>query len=117
MIEQGIRELLDVLLRWTHVIAGIMWVGNSLLFNWLDRNLVKREGASERHVGEVWLLHSGGFYEVETSSPSAALAPGASLDHVHATLHVVGTAASLDGLATKVLGVSILALDAAPPPP
>jgi uncharacterized membrane protein len=42
-----------------------MWVGNSLLFNWLDRNLVKREGASERHVGEVWLLHSGGFYEVE----------------------------------------------------
>lgn len=50
----------------------------------------------------------GGFYEIETSSPAAALAPGASLEHVHATLHAVGSAASLDALATKVLGVSIL---------
>src|ERR1700679_3343029 len=65
MIEQGIRELLDVLLRWTHVIAGIMWVGNSLLFNWLDRNLRRDAGAGERHAGRIWLLHSGGFYDVE----------------------------------------------------
>ncbi len=55
----------------------------------------------------------GGFYEVETSSPAAALAPGESLEHVHATLHVVGTAASfgaLDALARKVLGVSLSSL-------
>jgi uncharacterized membrane protein len=64
-VEPAIRETLDVVFRWVHLIAGIMWVGNSLLFNWLDRNLVRREGAPERHVGEVWLLHSGGFYEVE----------------------------------------------------
>ncbi|MCU0658932.1 MAG: urate hydroxylase PuuD [Polyangiaceae bacterium] len=58
------RELLDLLIRWVHLIAGIMWIGNSMLFNWLDRNLVKvsqREG----HEGEIWLLHSGGFYQVE----------------------------------------------------
>jgi hypothetical protein len=48
----------------------------------------------------------GGFYEIETSSPAAALGPGASLEHVHATLHAVGTATSLDGFARKVLGVS-----------
>ncbi|MGI8548102.1 MAG: urate hydroxylase PuuD, partial [Gemmatimonadaceae bacterium] len=30
-------ELLDLIARWVHVIAGIMWIGNSLLFNWLDR--------------------------------------------------------------------------------
>ncbi|HEY6460386.1 MAG TPA: urate hydroxylase PuuD, partial [Polyangiaceae bacterium] len=65
MIEQGLRELLDVLLRWVHVIAGIMWVGNSLLFNWLDRNLVRDDGAGDRHLGRIWLLHSGGFYDVE----------------------------------------------------
>jgi uncharacterized membrane protein len=65
MVEQGIRELLDVLLRWMHVIAGIMWVGNSLLFNWLDRNLQRDAGAGERHLGRIWLLHSGGFYDVE----------------------------------------------------
>ena len=52
----------------------------------------------------------GGFYEIETSSPAAALAPGESMQHVHATLHVVGPAASLDGLAKKVLGVSLTAL-------
>ena len=57
----GVTELLDLLLRWFHVIAGIMWIGNSLLFNWLDRNLVKKEGID----GEIWLLHSGGFYQVE----------------------------------------------------
>ncbi len=52
----------------------------------------------------------GGFYEVETSSPAAALAPGASLEHVHATLHVLGTAASLDSLARRVLGISLASL-------
>src|SRR5580700_3913080 len=65
MVEQGLRELLDVLLRWMHVIAGIMWVGNSLLFNWLDRNLVRDADGNERHLGRIWLLHSGGFYDVE----------------------------------------------------
>ena len=54
----------------------------------------------------------GGFYEIETSSPAAALAPGESLEHVHATLHVMGTAASLDALARKVLGVALTSLPA-----
>jgi len=49
----------------------------------------------------------GGFYELETSSPAAALAPGQSLTHVHTTLHVVGDPASLDPLAKRVLGVSL----------
>ena len=68
MIEQTLRELLDLVLRWAHLIAGIMWIGNSLLFNWLDRNLLRDEGAGERHVGRIWLLHSGGFYDVEKKS-------------------------------------------------
>jgi uncharacterized membrane protein len=63
-LDVPFRELLDLLIRWVHLIAGIMWIGNSMLFNWLDRNLVK---VSERkgHEGEIWLLHSGGFYQVE----------------------------------------------------
>jgi uncharacterized membrane protein len=56
-------ELLDLLLRWVHVIAGIMWVGNSMLFNFLDRNLRKRPEADS--YGDIWLLHSGGFYLME----------------------------------------------------
>jgi uncharacterized membrane protein len=60
-------ELLDLVARWTHVIAGIMWVGNSLLFNWLDRSLVKgnASGQTKKPIGSIWLLHSGGFYYVE----------------------------------------------------
>ena len=50
-----------------HVVAGIMWVGNSLLFNWLDRSLQKRtaSGMTREPLGTIWLLHSGGFYYVE----------------------------------------------------
>lgn len=64
-------ELVDLLARWVHVIAGIMWVGNSLLFNWLDRNLEPTSrgtpGSPETRgmLGEIWLLHSGAFYYVE----------------------------------------------------
>ena len=67
-LDVPFRELLDLVIRWVHVIAGIMWIGNSLLFNWLDRNLRPKEGME----GEIWLLHSGGFYQVEKKQ----LAPG-----------------------------------------
>lgn len=66
-------ELVDLVARWVHVIAGIMWVGNSLLFNWLDRSLSghheRSRGSAHAQtggsVGTIWLLHSGGFYFVE----------------------------------------------------
>jgi uncharacterized membrane protein len=60
-------ELADLVARWVHVIAGIMWVGNSLLFNWLDRSLVSARdaGQTKKPIGTMWLLHSGGFYYVE----------------------------------------------------
>lgn len=60
-------EILDLVARWVHVIAGIMWVGNSLLFNWLDRSLVPAStpGQTRKPIGTIWLLHSGGFYYVE----------------------------------------------------
>jgi uncharacterized membrane protein len=65
-----VRDLLDLVLRWIHLIAGIMWVGNSMLFNWLDRNLVKPEKMRadvkpELFEGEIWMVHSGAFYQVE----------------------------------------------------
>ena len=44
-----------------------MWIGNSLLFNWLDRSLqpVQASGRTRFPIGTIWLLHSGGFYYVE----------------------------------------------------
>lgn len=58
-------ELVDLVARWIHVIASIMWVGNSLLFNWLDRNLKPSKDAAPGSLGEIWLLHSGAFYYVD----------------------------------------------------
>jgi hypothetical protein len=49
----------------------------------------------------------GGFYELETSSPAAALAPGEQLDHIHRTIHIQGSVQQLDAIALKSLGPSI----------
>jgi uncharacterized membrane protein len=68
-------ELLDLAFRWVHVIAGIMWIGNSLLFNWLDRNLRAPSRAGEGLYGDIWLLHSGGFYFVEKTSLAGQAMP------------------------------------------
>lgn len=48
----------------------------------------------------------GPFYELETSSPAAALAPGQSIVHTHRTFHLVGDEADLDPVARALLGVS-----------
>ena len=64
-------ELVDLVARWIHVIAAIMWAGNSMLFNWLDRNLrppspeTSGGPGSKGTLGNIWLLHSGAFYFVE----------------------------------------------------
>jgi hypothetical protein len=56
----------------------------------------------------------GGFYELESSSPAAALAPGASLKHVHETYHFTGPREALEAIARKVLGVSLADVEATP---
>jgi hypothetical protein len=49
----------------------------------------------------------GPFYELETSSPAAALAPGESLVHRHRTVHYTGDEQKLDAVARASLGVGI----------
>lgn len=61
-----LNELLDLVFRWAHLIAGIMWIGNSMLFNWLDRNLIAPgPDAGKLSQGKIYMVHSGAFYEVE----------------------------------------------------
>lgn len=49
----------------------------------------------------------GKFYELESSSPAAALEPGESLMHIHRTIHIKGSKEELDKIAIQVLGVSV----------
>lgn len=49
----------------------------------------------------------GPFYELETSSPAAALSPGQTLEHVHRTIHLTGDRDALELVARHVLGVGL----------
>jgi len=49
----------------------------------------------------------GPFYELESSSPAAALKPGESLTHVHTTIHIQGPDKALDEIARAVFGVGV----------
>jgi hypothetical protein len=49
----------------------------------------------------------GPFYELETSSPAAALRPGETMRHVQQTLHIQGSEEQLDAIAQRLLGVRL----------
>ena len=54
----------EILLRWSHVMFAILWVGNSFLFNYLDNKLEKNTISKEVDADGI-LQHSGWFYRVE----------------------------------------------------
>ncbi|MFH1881762.1 MAG: DUF6786 family protein [Planctomycetota bacterium] len=57
----------------------------------------------------------GPFYELETSSPAAALKPGEGISHIHRTYHLQGPEADLDTIAKATLGVTIAEIKSALP--
>jgi len=64
------NEWTDLILRWTHVFAAIMWVGTTFYFTWLDGRFAELEEKSSGKAEPtpektVWMVHSGGFYVVE----------------------------------------------------
>jgi uncharacterized membrane protein len=58
-------DWLNLALRWFHLIAGIMWIGSSFYFMWLDAALEEPSPKRDGIEGELWMTHSGGFYRVE----------------------------------------------------
>ncbi len=64
MIDPQISEWISQILRWTHVITAIAWIGSSFYFIHLDLSLKKREGLPEGVGGEAWQVHGGGFYNM-----------------------------------------------------
>ena len=88
----------NLLLRWTHFIAGIAWIGSSFYFIWLDRALMAPAAPRSGVEGDLWMVHSGGFYQVEKRRPG----PG----EVPAVLHWFKWEAML----TWITGISLLVL-------
>jgi uncharacterized membrane protein len=72
----------SLLLRWTHVIVAIAWIGSSFYFVFLDSSLttpsdpaLKAKGVD----GELWAVHGGGFYNPQ----KYLVAPKSLPDHLH----------------------------------
>ncbi len=61
----SLGDWLNLLVRWVHLIAGIAWIGSSFYFIWLDSHLEKGAPGQDTVEGSLWMVHSGGFYQVE----------------------------------------------------
>src|SRR5437868_2794464 len=76
-------DILEMLLRWLHVIAGIAWIGSSFYFIWLDHSLESpapdSDNAKKGVSGELWAVHGGGFYNPQ----KYAVAPATLPDRLH----------------------------------
>src|SRR5918911_1572907 len=65
-IDPNLSEWLNLIARWFHVFAGILWIGTTYYFTWLDGRFTEHEGEAEgEEAAQVWMVHSGGFYVVE----------------------------------------------------
>ncbi|MER3523903.1 MAG: hypothetical protein C4326_07495 [Ignavibacteria bacterium] len=61
-MEIDILEWINLAFRWIHIFAGIMWVGATFFFTWLDGRFAELSGTETEK--NVWMVHSGGFYVV-----------------------------------------------------
>lgn len=64
-MNSDLAQWLDASLRWIHVFAGIMWVGTTYFFTWLDGRFTELENSATEKGEPVWMVHSGGFYRVD----------------------------------------------------
>lgn len=65
-MENDLVGWIAVLARFVHVLAAIMWIGNSLLFTWMELNLLKPgKNAPGDLLGTLDMLHGGGVFHLE----------------------------------------------------
>jgi uncharacterized membrane protein len=81
-METYLLDWVNLLLRWTHVIVAIAWIGSSFYFVFLDFSLtpptdpvLKAKGVG----GELWAVHGGGFYNPQ----KYLVAPKTLPEHLH----------------------------------
>jgi uncharacterized membrane protein len=64
LLDPYVTDWLDLVFRWFHVTAAIVWIGTSFYFVALDNHLEPAEGRDDL-AGETWEIHGGGFYRIE----------------------------------------------------
>jgi uncharacterized membrane protein len=67
LVASYTTDWLDLVFRWFHVTAAIVWIGTSFYFVALDNHLREPERDVDREEGvggESWEIHGGGFYRI-----------------------------------------------------
>ncbi|MBC7781622.1 MAG: urate hydroxylase PuuD [Proteobacteria bacterium] len=78
-MEAYLLDWISLLLRWLHVIAGIVWIGASFYFVALDNSLEPPNPPKKGVLGENWSIHGGGFYHKQ----KYVVAPERLPEHLH----------------------------------
>ena len=81
-MDAYLLDWVNLLLRWTHVIVAIAWIGSSFYFVFLDNSLTPPEDPvlKDKGVGgELWAVHGGGFYHPQKYKVSPKQIP----EHLH----------------------------------
>ncbi|MCE9619594.1 MAG: urate hydroxylase PuuD [Planctomycetes bacterium] len=80
-MESEVAGWLSVIFRFVHVLASIMWIGNSLLFTWMELNLVAPKSGEPNPdkdlLGHLDMLHGGGVFHLQkrVMNPGAIPSP------------------------------------------
>ncbi len=65
-INPYVSEWINLFARWIHIFVGILWIGQTYFFTWLDGRLGEEEASLKSgEKAQLWMVHSGGFYVVE----------------------------------------------------
>ncbi|MGB5488217.1 MAG: urate hydroxylase PuuD [Lysobacterales bacterium] len=73
-MEAHLHMWLSLLVRWSHFIVGVAWIGASFYFNWLENHL-QRQNQPESTAGDLWAVHGGGFYYLKKFAVAPAELP------------------------------------------
>lgn len=63
-MNSDLIDFFNIVFRYTHVIAAFMWIGNSLLFTWMEINLLQKKD-DPGLIGYMDMLHGGGVFHLQ----------------------------------------------------
>lgn len=64
-MSESLHLWFEYILRFSHLVAGIAWIGSSFYFIWLDSAFVPPETPKRNVDGELYMVHGGFYYQVE----------------------------------------------------